>query len=104
MQIAAALIELYLAEADSIKAKRRVANAVKSRLRARFNVSAAEVGDPDDHHSVCIGCVMVGVDPRHLRAQMEKVVRHVERLGLAEVVDDDIVVHRLDEVPEVETG
>ena len=46
---------------------------------------------------------MVGVDPRHLRAQMEKVVRHVERLGLAEVVDDDIVVHRLDEVPEVET-
>jgi uncharacterized protein YlxP (DUF503 family) len=98
MQIAAALIELFLSEADSIKARRRVANAVKTRLRARFNVSTAEVGDQDDRHSVLIGCVMVGIDPRHLRSQMEKVVRHVEKLGLAEIVGDDISVLRLDEI------
>ena len=98
MQIAAVLIELHLAEADSIKAKRRVANAVKTRLRQRFNLSTAEVDDQDDRHSVCIGCVMVGIDPRHLRAQMEKVVRYVESLGLADVVGDDICVMRLDEI------
>lgn len=98
MQIAAVLIELFLPEADSIKARRRVANAVKTRLRARFNVSTAEVADQDERHSVCIGCVMVGVDPRHLRTQMEKVVRYVESLGLAEVVGDDIAVVRLDEI------
>lgn len=102
MLIAAAMIELALPEADSIKAKRRVAQAVKARLRQRFNLSVAEVAAHDDRHAVCIGCVMVGVNPRHLRTQMEKVIRFVEGLGLAEVVGDDIVIARLDEIDEVE--
>ncbi len=102
MRIAAALIELSLPEAETIKAKRRVSNAVKRRLRQRFNLSTAEVADHDDRHSVCIGCVMVGVDPRHLRAQMEKAIRYVEGLGLAEVVADDIAVLRLDELEDGE--
>ncbi len=102
MRIAAVLIELSLPDADTIKAKRRVSNAVKSKLRQRFNLSTAEVADHDDRHSLCIGCVMVGVDPRHLRSQMEKAIRYVESLGLAEVVGDDIAVLRLDELEEEE--
>ncbi len=102
MRIAAALIELSLPDADTIKAKRRVSNAVKSKLRQRFNLSTAEVADHDDRHSLCIGCVMVGVDPRHLRSQMEKAIRYVESLGLAEVVGDDLAVLRLDELEEEE--
>ena len=103
MLIAAALIELALPDADSIKAKRRVTQAVKDRVRQRFNVSVAEVSAHDERHSICIGCVMVGVDPRHMREQAEKIIRYVEGLGLAELVGDDIVVARLDEVEEVES-
>ena len=102
MLIAAALIELGLPDAESIKAKRRVANAVKDRLRRRFNASVAELSDPDDRHTVCIGCVMVGIHPSHLRHQLEKAIRYVERLGLVEVIGDDIIVARLDEIEEVE--
>jgi uncharacterized protein YlxP (DUF503 family) len=102
MLIAAALIELALPEAESIKARRRVARSVKDRIRQRFNVSVAEVADQDERHSVCIGCVMVGVDPRHLRDGMEKVVRYVESLGVAEVVSDDVTVLRIDEIEELE--
>jgi uncharacterized protein YlxP (DUF503 family) len=102
MLIGAALIELALPQPDSIKARRRVARAVKDRVRQRFNVSVAELGDTDDHQSVTIGCVSVGVDPQHLQRVLEKVVRFVEGLGLAELIDDDIVVARLDEVEEVE--
>ena len=102
MLIAAALIELALPEAETIKARRRVARSVKDRLRQRFNVSVAEVADQDERHSVVIGCVMVGVDPRHLRVGMEKVVRYVESLGVAEVVADDVTVVRLDEVEELD--
>ena len=101
MLIAAALIELALPEAETIKARRRVARSVKDRIRQRFNVSVAEVADQDERHSVCIGCVMVGVDPRHLREAMEKIVRYVESLGIAEVVADDVTVVRLDEVEEL---
>jgi uncharacterized protein len=102
MLIAAALIELELAEADSIKDKRRVVRSVKDRLRERFNVSVAEVAAQDDRHAICIGCVKVGIDARHLREQLEGAVRFVESLGLAEVVGDDVTVVRLDQLTEVD--
>ncbi len=102
MLVAAALIELDLPESETIKDRRRVARSIKDRVRQRFNVSVAEVADQDERHSVCIGCVMVGIDPRHLREGMEKVIHYVESLGLGEVVSDDVTVVRLDEVDEVE--
>jgi uncharacterized protein YlxP (DUF503 family) len=104
MLIAAALIELHLAEADSIKAKRRVVRAVRDRVASRFRISVAEVADQDDRHSICIGCAKVGIDARHLRASMEKVVRYVDELGLAELVGDDVIVAQLDELEPVEDG
>ena len=97
MLIAAALIELSIVGAESIKAKRRVAQAIKGRVRKRFNVSVSEIGDPDDHQSLSIGCVSVGSEPRHLRERLQKVVRYVESLSLAEVLSDDIAVVSLDE-------
>jgi uncharacterized protein YlxP (DUF503 family) len=104
MLISAALIELSLPETETIKDRRRVARSIKDRVRQRFNVSVAEVADQDERDSICIGCVMVGVDPRHLREGMDKVIRYVESLGLAEVVADDVVVVRLDEVEELDDG
>ncbi len=104
MLVAAALIELVLppgSGSGSIKDRRRVAKAVKDRLCQRFNISVAEVGDPEDRHCVCIGCVMVGINPDHLRNGMEKVLSYVDGLGLAEVVSDDITIIRLDEVEEM---
>jgi uncharacterized protein YlxP (DUF503 family) len=102
MLIAAALIELVLVEADSIKVKRRVVRSVVDRVSSRFRVSVAEVADQDDRHVICIGCVKVGIDPVHLRAQMEKVVRYVDDLALAELVSDDILIARLDELEPVD--
>ena len=103
MLIGAALMELALPKVDSIKARRRVAHAVKDRLRQRFNLSVAEVGDPNDRRGICVGCVAVGVDPRHLQKRLEQAVRFVEGLGLAELVGEDILVARLDELEEVES-
>lgn len=102
MLIAAALIELEIPGAESIKAKRRVAQSIKSRLRQRFNLAVSEVGDPDDWHTLEIGCVSVGNDPVHLRGRLELAVRFVEGLALGEVVADDVVVVSLDEVDLVE--
>ncbi len=104
MLIAAALIELTVQGDGSLKARRRVANAVKQRIRNRFEISVAEVGDPEAHREVVLGCVMVGIDPTAMRKRMENVVRFVEGLGLAEVLADDVTVARLDELTELEPG
>ncbi len=102
MLIAAALIELLVPNADSLKARRRVANAVKERIRSRFDVSVAEVGDPEDRHEVVLGCALVGIDPTAMRKKLERVIRFVEDVGIAEVTADDITVVRLDELHELE--
>jgi hypothetical protein len=102
MLIGAALIELALPEAESIKERRRVARAVTDRLRQRFNLAVAEVGDPDDRRSVRVGFVAVGIDRRHLRTRLERAVRFVDGLGLAELVGEDILVANIDELEEAE--
>ncbi len=102
MFLAAALIELEVPDAGTLKAHRSLANALKDRIRRRFNVSVAEVGDAEDRRSLVIGCAAVGVDPRHMREKMERLTRFVEGLGLAEVVGDDVVIARLDELEEVD--
>jgi hypothetical protein len=98
MLIGAALLEFRVPDARSIKARRSVANSLKDRIKKRFGISAAEVGDPDEWHEVFIGCVEVGTDPRVMRERMERVVRFVEKLGLAELVSDDVTVAQLDEL------
>jgi hypothetical protein len=100
--IAAALIELHVADGDSLKARRSVANAVKERIRSRFDISVAEVGDPEDRHEVVLGCVLVGIDPTAMRQRMERVIRFVEGTGIAELTADDITVVRLDELAELD--
>jgi hypothetical protein len=98
MLIAAALIELVLHDAGSLKDKRRVLRSLKDRVRVNFNVAIAEIDDQDDLHRICLGCVTVGSDPRYVREALEKVVRFVDGLALGELVSDDVVVARLDEL------
>ena len=102
MLIAAALIELELSRTDSIKEKRRVVKSIMARLEQRFRVSVAEVADQDHRSSICIGCVKVGIDPQKLRTQMQKVIRYVDSLGLAELVSDEVTVATLAELAEIE--
>ena len=104
MWIAAALIEVQIPGAESIKAKRRVAQSIKARLRQRFNLAVAEVGDPDDWHLLEVGCVSVGNDAIHLRGRLEKAVRFVEGLALGEVSADEIILAALDELESAEAG
>lgn len=98
MLIAAALIELVLHDAESLKDKRRVVRSLKDRVRGNFNVAIAEIDEQDERHRICLGCVTVGSDPKYVRGALEKVVRFVESLGLGELVSDDVVVARLDEL------
>lgn len=102
MLVAAALIVLHVPDGGSLKARRRVASAVKQRIRGRFKLSVAEVGDAEDRHEVVLGCVLVGVKPAAMRERLERVIRFVEDSGIAEVTADDITVVRLDELHEVE--
>jgi hypothetical protein len=52
-------LELKIDHAHSLKEKRHVVKSLKDRLRHRFNVSVAEIGDQDLHNSAVIAAATV---------------------------------------------
>lgn len=52
-------VDLYIAEADTLKEKRQVLQGLLERLQNRLNVAVAEVGDNDVHRHAQIAITTV---------------------------------------------
>ena len=81
---------LYLHDCHSLKEKRSVLKKILERTKARFNVSAAEVGDNDAHTRATLAFVTVANDQRLVNSALDKVINFVDHLFLAEIVDHEI--------------
>jgi uncharacterized protein len=68
-------LELRMDEAHSLKDKRHYVKGLKDRLRRKFNVAVAEIGDPDVWQYGVIACVTVSSD----RNFAERVLQSVEK-------------------------
>jgi hypothetical protein len=85
------ILELTLTfYATSLKDKRSVVKRVIHRCQDKFNVSVAEVDMQDVHTTAVLGFATVGNDAAFLRQVLENVVNFVDRLEIAEVVDQSI--------------
>ena len=78
-------IELRLAENHDLKGKRKVLKSVKDRVRARFNVSIAEVGALDAWQRAVIGVACVSKDRDQVESTLAHVATFIEELHLASV-------------------
>jgi len=87
-----AVVELRVHESRSLKQKRGVLRSISSRVRNRFNVSVAEVAGQGTWQRAVLGISTCGAEPKVVRQVLEKVMDHVESLGLAEVVNSDIEI------------
>ena len=67
-------LDLYVAQANSLKDKRRIIRSFKDRVARANNVSVAEVGGLDSHRQCVLAVVMVGTDHSHLEGTLEKIV------------------------------
>ena len=76
--------------ARSLKDKRRVVHQVRDRLRARRNVSVAEVGHLEHHSRAVMAIAMVGNDARHLRSALDALVHEIGQWQVA-LIDDATV-------------
>ncbi len=72
---------LQIPGAGSLKGKRHVLRKVLDRVRARFNVSVAEVADNDLWQKATIGVAAVGNDRAFVNEVLDKVLRSVEESG-----------------------
>lgn len=87
MYVGCCSIKFFLYGNDSLKGKRRVVRIIKDRLKNKFNISVAEIGDQDVWQSLRIGIVMVNADPKYLEGQVGRVIDTVEKMHLAEITD-----------------
>ena len=67
-------MELRIAEAVSLKDKRRAIRSFKDRLRNTWNVSVAEVDRLDNHRLAVLAVAMVSKDRRYLEGALQKIV------------------------------
>lgn len=82
---------LQIPGSGSLKGKRHVLRKVLDRVRARFNVSAAEVADNDLWQRATVGVAAVGNDRAFVNEVLDKVLRSVEEGGAeAHVVSHEI--------------
>ncbi|MCI0570881.1 MAG: DUF503 domain-containing protein [Myxococcaceae bacterium] len=90
MFVAVARLVLQIPESGSLKAKRQVVRRVTDRLKARFNVAVAEVGDNDLWQKATLGLAVVGNDRRHVNEQMEKIIHAVEEMYVAPLMSREM--------------
>ncbi len=83
-------IELFVPESDSLKSKRFAIKSIKDRLRSRFNVAVAEVGNNDLWQRASLGVVAVSNESRHVESIMGNVMNLVYGDRRVEVLDSNL--------------
>ena len=85
-------LDLRIPENHSLKEKRHVLRKLIDRVRTRFNVAIAEVGDNDLWQRAEMGFCTVGNDRRHINSSLDKIVYFIEQMNLVEMVRTEIEI------------
>jgi hypothetical protein len=80
-------LTFHVPHARSLKDKRRVIQKFRDRVRARFDVSIAEVGAQDLHQRAVFGVAVVSGDAAVCDAVLERVAHEAEGAGDAVLTD-----------------
>ena len=89
-------LTLYIHGAASLKDKRQVLRKVVDRLRSRFNVSVAEVGENDVWQRAVIGIAAVANDHSFVNEVLDKCARDAG--NIAEIVNREMEIETYSEM------
>jgi uncharacterized protein YlxP (DUF503 family) len=87
MHIGVLQLELSVADAMSLKDKRRIVLSLKDRISHGNNVSIAEVGALDEHRRSILGVAMVANDARYVEGALSKLVDFVRAVPQVSLLD-----------------
>ena len=87
MVVGTCRITLLIPAGGSLKEKRMVLRRIKDRVRNKFNVSIAEVGDGDLWQRSILGVATVSNDSKFANQVISGVVSTIESDGTISVID-----------------
>ncbi len=88
-------IEFRLSDNRSLKGKRKIIRSMIDKVRNRFNMSVAEVGSNDRWQKIELGISTIGNDRRHIDSSLNHVLRFLDTLCLAQIVNTEMEIFNL---------
>lgn len=83
-------VRLFIGQAQSLKEKRSVIKPLKERIKAKFNVSVAEL-DGQDKWQVCLlGCALIANDQRFIDSQFSHILSFIDGYHAVNVCDQQV--------------
>ena len=92
MVVGVAVVDLMIHNSSSLKSKRQVVKSILGRVRSKFDISIAEVGDQDKWQKCRIGFAVVTNEKGLAHKMLETVMGYIENLHLAEVIACNIEI------------
>ena len=86
------LVELHLPDVGSLKDKRHVLKGLKEKVRARFEVSVAEVDHQDVWQRATLAVAYVSADARHANTVISKAMDFIEDNVAGRVLDTSVEI------------
>lgn len=81
---------MFIPDGHSLKDKRQVLQSVKTRLRAKFNISVAEVGDHDLWQKAVLGMACVANESVHVNQVLDQAMNLIYGVPTVQVVRSQI--------------
>lgn len=72
-------VELHLYDAQSLKDKRQIIKSLIARMRAKFNVSIAEIDHHDIWESAVLGMAVVSTDTNQIERIFNEIIKAIDQ-------------------------
>lgn len=92
MIIGTCKIELRLFSPNSLKEKRRILNSLIERLKNKFNISVAEVGNNELWQKSTLGIAVVTNNTSHANEVLDKVIDFIDDFADVEIISVNIEI------------
>ena len=85
-------VELHIPDVQSLKGKRQVLSSLTTRLRNRFNISVAEIGENDLWQKAILGIACVANDTGRVNQILDQVLNLIKSNPSLELLRSQIEV------------
>lgn len=85
-------VAFHITDNASLKGKRKIVKSMVDKVKARFNVSIAEIGANDKWQIIELGVGAVGNDRQHVDASLNHILEFLDALYLAEMIDTQMEI------------
>ena len=86
MVVGVAVFKFLIHQSFSLKQKRQVIRSVVGKVRSKFDISIAEVGDNDKWQAATLAVAVVSTDSAHAHSMLETIHNFIEGFHMAEIV------------------